>query len=177
RMLYDNCVGWNHTNWPHSHTSGEATSGRYCSANGPNVSTRTRAYTLVNDWLDAPNPTSPKVVVPNGTWTGPLSPWYFRPSAWGGCIRERYDTGRDVTDDPVSTEGFLTYFAPYASNNEWVKLPRGPSGGVYSNKGGKYNISTSSDRSPNHGCPQIPITVMTNDKSDLNAAIDLLVNP
>ena len=32
KMLYDNCVGWNHTNWPHTHSSGEATSGRYCSA-------------------------------------------------------------------------------------------------------------------------------------------------
>ena len=171
KMLYDNCVGWNHTNWPHTHSSGEATSGRYCSANGPNVSTRTSAYTLVNDWLGAPNPVAPKVVVNNGTWTGPMSPWYFRPSAWGGCVRERYNTGRDVTDDPVATEGFLTYFAPYASNNEWVRLPSGLSGGSIPARA----ATTASTRPPTKPEPRLPAAAdhnLTNDKSDLEDAID-----
>jgi Flp pilus assembly protein TadG len=171
RMLYNNCVGSSsHANWPHTHATGEVTP-TYCSANGPNVSTRTKPPTLVNDWLDAPNPVAPKVVVPANGWTGPMSPWYFRPSGWGGCIRERYDTGRDVTDDPVSTEGFLTYFAPYATNNEWVRLT-----GTVPNRG-SYRIDNSADRSPNHGCPQQTITTMTNDKSDLDGAIDDLINP
>ena len=172
RMLYNNCVGpSSHANWTaHSHSSGETTP-TYCSANGPNVSTRTKPSTLVNDWLDAPEPVAPKVVVPATGWTGPMSPWYFRPSGWGGCVRERYDTGRDVTDDPVSTEGFLTYFAPYASNNEWVRLTGSPA------NRGSYRIDESIDRSPNHGCPQQAITTLTNDKSDLGAAIDELLNP
>ena len=172
RMLYNNCVGpSSHSNWTaHSHSSGETTP-TYCSANGPNVSTRTKPSTLVNDWLDAPDPVAPKIVVPATGWTGPMAPWYFRPSGWGGCVRERYDTGRDVTDDPVDTEGFLTYFAPYASNNEWVRLTGSPA------NRGSYRIDESIDRSPNHGCPQQPITTLTNDKSDLGAAIDELLNP
>ncbi len=189
KMLYDNCVGWNHTQWPHTHSSGEATTGRYCSTNGPNVSTRTRPYTLVNDWLDAPNPTAPKVVVPQGTWNGPLSPWYFRPTAgqpanaWGGCVRERYNTGRDITDAPLATEKFPTYFAPYNSDNEWVRLPRNPnSSGIFSDKGGNWRLLTDlsdpdNDRGPNRGCPLQPITVMTNDKSDLIDAVNGLINP
>ncbi|NJO33201.1 MAG: VWA domain-containing protein [Rhodospirillales bacterium] len=172
RMAYDNCVGpSSHANWTaHTHASGETTP-TYCSANGPNVSTRTQPSTLVNDWLDAPDPVAPKIVVPATGWSGPMAPWYFRPSAWGGCIRERYDTGRDVTDDPVATEGFLTFFAPYASNNEWVRLT-----GTPANRG-SYRIDESIDRSPNHGCPLQPITTLTNVKATLNDKIDLLINP
>jgi Flp pilus assembly protein TadG len=171
KMAYDNCVGWNHSNWPHTHSSGEVTTGRYCPTNGPNVSTRTRQVTLVNDWLDAPDPVSPKVVVPHLNWNGPMSPWYFRPSGWGGCIRERYNTGRDVTDAPLATEKFPTFFAPYNSDNEWVRLS--------GNNVGNYRIlvDANNDRGPNHGCPLQPITVMTNDKSDLKAAVSQLINP
>ena len=172
RMTYDNCVGpSSHSNWTHTHSTGETTP-NYCPSPGPNVSTRTKARTLVNDWMAAPNPTAPKVVLPTAAWPGPMSPWYFQ-HAWSGCVEERHATDRDVTDDPPSVETWKTYFAPDTDDsggNNW----RGPSssGTAVQRESGSYRVSSS--RSANKGCPPSPVVPLTNVKADLDAAIDAL---
>jgi Flp pilus assembly protein TadG len=173
RMTYDNCVGpSSHANWTHTHVTGEAVPD-YCPSSGPNVSTRTKAHTLVNDWMTAPDPVAPKVKFRTAAWNGPMAPWYFNPHAWSGCVEERHATGRDVTDDPPAVEGWKTYFAPDTSDsggNNW----RGPSssGSALQQESGSYRVSAS--RSANKGCPPSPIVPLTNDKAKLDAAIDAL---
>ena len=173
RMTYDNCVGpSSHSNWTHNHSTGE-TVPNYCPSNGPNVSTRTKAHTLVNDWMVAPDPVAPKVVLPTPRWSGPMAPWYFGPHAWAGCVEERHASGRDVTDDPPSVEGWKTYFAPDTSDsggNNW----RGPSssGSLLQQESGSYRVSAS--RSANKGCPPTPVLPLTNVKADLDAAINAI---
>jgi Flp pilus assembly protein TadG len=102
RSAQDNCVGWNHANWSHTHTTGE--NPRYCPTNGPNVSTRTWPLTMVDDWMFSSN-----------------GGWYFQ-HAWGGCVEARWQDGEDVTDTPPDEAGFPTYFAPDTSSsggNDW----------------------------------------------------------
>jgi Flp pilus assembly protein TadG len=102
RSAQDNCVGWNHANWSHTHSAGE--NPRYCPTNGPNVSTRTWPLTLVDDWMFSSN-----------------AGWYFQ-HAWGGCVEARHVDGEDVTDTPPSEAGFPAYFAPDTSSsggNDW----------------------------------------------------------
>ena len=53
RSTQDNCIGWNHANWSHSHTAGE--NPRFCATNNANVSTRTWPLTLVDDWMFSSN--------------------------------------------------------------------------------------------------------------------------
>lgn len=164
------CVGPNsHSNWSHTHASGE-TVPHYCPTNGVNVSTRTKPHTLVDAYMFADDPTPPKVNGPGITPAAPAltTPWYFAPHSWGGCVLERWDNNRDVTDDTPDTQAFETYFVPDTStsgNNNW----RTSSGG--------YNVDNAADRSANKGCPQQPITIMTNVKATLISAIDNLVNP
>ncbi len=148
----------------------------YCPTNGANVSTRTKANTLVNDWMSAPDPVAPKVKFRTAAWNGPMSPWYFKPHAWSGCVEERHASGRDVTDDPPSVEKWQTYFAPDTDDsggNNW----RGPSTSPSSQSAllkefGTYRVTAS--RSANKGCPPSPITPLTNDKAKLDAAITAL---
>lgn len=113
RSAQDNCVGWNHANWSHTHSAGEDP--RYCPTNGPNVSTRTWPLTMVDDWMYSSN-----------------AGWYFQ-HAWGGCVEAREADGEDVTDTPPSEVAFPVYFAPDTSSsgpNNW----RGSTGG--------YNVSS-----------------------------------
>lgn len=166
-LVQDNCVGPNnHANWNHTHVVGE-TEPDYCPTNGPNVSTRTKPHTLVDDYMFADDPTAPKV---NGPGITPAAPaltttWYFQPHTWGGCVLERWDNNRDVTDDPPATQKWATYFVPDTSgsgNNNWR-----------TNTGG-YNINadhdedgTDEERSANKGCPEQAITTFTNKRSEL----------
>lgn len=168
------CVGpSNHTNWTnasaHGHTSGEVALD-YCPTNGPNVSTRTKPNTLVNAYLYADDPVSPKQDLKSSnfnSYTGqPLKPWYFKPHGWGGCVLERWTNNRDVTDDPPSVQKWDTYFVPDDSgDNNWV------------GNSGSYRVDPANDVSANRGCPQQPITTMTNVKASLITAVDNLVNP
>ena len=145
RIAEDNCVGPNnHSNWNHTHSASE-TVPDYCPTNGPNVSTRTKPHTLVNDWMFSSKPG-----------------WYFAPHAWAGCVLERYDTDDDVTDTPPSEEGFLTFFNPDTSSsgsNNW----RGNTG--------NYLVDEDSDVWANRNCLMSPITPMTNMKTPLKTAI------
>lgn len=163
------CVGPNdHSNWNHTHVNGE-TEPDYCPTNGPNVSTRTKPHTLVDAYMFADDPTPPKV---NGPGISPAAPalmssWYFKPHTWGGCVLERWATNRDTTDDPPSTEKWDTYFVPDTDggNNNWRR------------NSGSYAVDVANDISANKGCPQQPITTLTNVKATLITAIDNLVNP
>ena len=100
RTAQDNCIGWTHANWSHTHSAGE--NPRYCPTQGPNVSTRTWPLTMVDDWMFSSN-----------------AGWYFQ-HAWGGCVEARHAGGEDVTDTPPSEAKFPTYFAPdNGSGNDW----------------------------------------------------------
>lgn len=100
RSAQDNCIGWTHANWTHTHNAGE--NPRYCPTQGPNVSTRTWPLTLVDDWMFSSK-----------------AGWYFQ-HAWGGCVEARHAGGEDVTDTPPSDAGFPVYFAPdNGSGNDW----------------------------------------------------------
>jgi Flp pilus assembly protein TadG len=159
RMAQDNCVGWNHSNWPHSHVDGESTTGYICPTNGPNVSTRTYPLTLVNDWMVADDPVPP--TVKNGSWTGTLTPWYFKPHAWSGCVEARETDDEDVTDTTPVDAKFPLYFAPDSSSvNDW----RGSAG----------SRQVTASRSANKYCPEDAITPLTNVRATLDAAIDAL---
>jgi Flp pilus assembly protein TadG len=166
----DNCIGPNsHSNWTHTHVVGE-TAPDYCPTNGPNVSTRTKPHTLVDAYMFADDPTSPKVNGPGITPAAPAltTPWYFAPHTWGGCVLERWTNNRDVTDDPPATQKWDTYFVPDTSgsgNNNWRSNT------------GNYNVDIDNDISANKGCPQQPITTLTNVKASLITAVDDLVNP
>ena len=143
RSAQDNCIGWNHANWSHTHTVGE--NPRFCPTNNANVSTRTWPLTLVDDWMFSSN-----------------AGWYFSPHGWGGCVEARETDDEDVTDTPPSDAKFPTYFAPDTSSsggNDW----RTSSGG--------YNVNTSGTRSANRNCPQNAITPLTNVKQTLLDAI------
>jgi Flp pilus assembly protein TadG len=127
------------------------------------VSTRTDPITRVNRYMDA-DP----------------SDWYFKDPVtgerhgWGGCVLERWDNNRDVTDDPPSTQKWETYFVPdtgSSGNNNW----RGPDSS--GNGNGNYRVNNDIDRSANKGCPQQAITTLSNKKADLLAAVNNLINP
>jgi hypothetical protein len=121
------------------------------------VSTRTNPVTLVNRYMSSSN-----------------AGWYFAPHGWGGCVLERWTNDRDVTDDPPSTQKWQTYFVPdtnSSGNNNW----RGPNS--TSGTSGNYFVNNDTDRSANKGCPQQPITTLTNSKASLITAMDNLVNP
>ena len=145
RSAQDDCVGWNHANWSHTHTAGE--NPRFCPTNGPNVSTRTWPLTMVDNWMFSSN-----------------AGWYFQHS-WKGCVEARETDDEDVTDTPASEIGFPTYFAPDTSSsggNDW----RTSSGG--------FNVNVSGSRSANRNCPDNAITPLTNVKADLVAAINAI---
>jgi Flp pilus assembly protein TadG len=160
-------IGTSHTDWmadltnytDEVHCVGPTSGTPNCTSplSTQNVSTRTDPVTLVNRYMSSSN-----------------AGWYFAPHGWGGCVLERWTNSRDVTDDPPSTQKWQTYFVPdtnSSGNNNW----RGPkSDGTGS---GNYLVNNDSDRSANKGCPQQPITTLTNSKASLLTAMDNLVNP
>jgi Flp pilus assembly protein TadG len=175
-------IGTNHADWmldlanytDKVYCSGSKTSGTPRCPNdiftisNAKVSTTTTPITRVDKYMDA----SP-------------SSWYFKDPttgerhAWGGCVLERWDNDRDVTDDPPSTQGWETYFVPDTNwngddmgNNNW----RGPTNESGSNSG-KYLVNKDHDgdgldeeKSANKGCPEQAITTFTNKRSDLTTA-------
>lgn len=78
-------------------------------------------------------------------------------TSWMGCVDERFNTGRDVTDDPPSVEKFNAYFWPSDGNNSWTTTTTG--------------LGTT--RGPNKYCSQA-ITPMTNSKTTLTTAINAM---
>lgn len=163
-------IGTNHADWMEDlenytdkiYCSGSKTSGwPRCpddayTISSANVSTRTDPITRVNRYMDA-DP----------------SDWYFKDPdtgerhGWGGCVLERWESGRDVTDDPSDVERWKTYFVPDGSGNNWR------------DSDGDYNVYLDHDgdqyyeeRSANKGCPEEAITNFTNKKADLLAAIN-----
>lgn len=145
RSAQDNCVGWTHANWTHTHDDAE--NPRHCPTQGANVSTRTWPLTMVDDWMFSSN-----------------GGWYFTHS-WRGCVEAREADDEDVTDTPPSDVAFPTYFAPDTSSsggNDW----RTSSGG--------YNVNSSGSRSANKNCPPNAITPLSNTKQTLLDAIAAL---
>jgi len=96
---------------------------------------------------------------------------------WGGCGEERWESDRDVTDDPPSVEKWPTYFAAdtaYNGVNNW----RGPYNSSGDGSGNNLiNTTYPNDRSANQGCPRQTLTTLTNSKSGLQTAVNNLVNP
>lgn len=78
--------------------------------------------------------------------------------AWGGCVDARY-TGRDITDDPPSSELFKTYYWPDDSNNDWRRDNGNARSGIGDTLG------------PNKNCTE-PMTAMVAEKSTINTKID-----
>lgn len=73
------------------------------------------------------------------------------PTSWVGCVDARY-TGRDITDDPPSSERFRAYYWPDHNNyNDWRR-----SDGTYR--------SITDERGPNKYCPE-PLTPMVASKT------------
>jgi Flp pilus assembly protein TadG len=160
------CVGWNHANWVHTHSAGE--NPQYCPTNNANVSTRTWPLTMVDRYM-ASN----------------TAGWYFNNHSWRGCILERWTDDQDVTDETPEDFPFQVYFAPdttYNSSgyrNNW----RGPTNSSNANNGNNLTaLDRDGDTNPeeigaNRGCPEYPITRMTNTKATLNTAIDDIIWP
>ena len=181
-LTQNRCVGpSSHSNWSdqsgHGHFSGEVALD-YCPTNGPNVSTRTKPHTLVDAYLFADDPVSPKQdLKPNNynQYTGdPLKPWYFSPHTWGGCVLERWDNDRDITDDPPSTQKWDTYFVPDTNggNNNWVS-----NSGNYRVNPDLDDDGTDEETGANKGCPRQAVTTLTNVKATLVSAVDDLTFP
>ena len=139
--------------------------------NAANVSTRTSPITRVDRYMDA---------APSG--------WYFKnPTTgerhtWGGCVLERWDNDRDVTDDTPDIQKWETYFVPDTSSAELN--PGGANNNNWRSNGGNYQVNkdhdddgTDEEASANKGCPEQAITTMSNQKADLLAAINGLVYP
>ncbi|HKP23225.1 MAG TPA: TadE/TadG family type IV pilus assembly protein [Dongiaceae bacterium] len=131
-----------------------------------NVSTRTNPITRVNRYMDA---------APAG--------WYFKDPVtsarhgWGGCVLERWNNSRDVTDDTPDTQKWQTYFVFDTSSPAGPLAPGDQNNNNWRSNSGNYQVNTSTDISANKGCPQQAITNLTNQKADLLAAINNLVNP
>jgi Flp pilus assembly protein TadG len=150
RAAEDNCIG---TTNPSSTPNCSGMSPMYSG----NVSTRTNPVTLVDDWMHSSD-----------------GGWYFE-HGWGGCVLERWDNDRDVTDDPPATQKWETYYVP--DTNGSTPSPPGNNNNWLGNSSGNSFVNNSSDVSANKGCPQQPITTLTNVKADLISAVDDLVNP
>jgi Flp pilus assembly protein TadG len=134
------------------------------------VSTRTNPVTLVDRYM-ASN----------------TSGWYFNTHTWRGCVLERWTNDRDVTDDPPDVQGFQTFFAPDTSynvsggnySNNW----RGPTNDSGSRNGNNLTaLDRDGDVNPdelgaNRGCPEYPITPLTNVKATLTGAINGMLWP
>jgi hypothetical protein len=139
-----------------------------------NVSTRTNPITRVNRYMDA---------APAG--------WYFKDPVtserhgWGGCVMERWTNDRDVTDDPPSVQKWHTYFVRDTSSTPSGQLaPGDQNNNNWRLNNGNYAVNKDHDDddddeevSANKGCPEQPITTLTNKKADLLAAINGLQYP
>jgi Flp pilus assembly protein TadG len=121
------------------------------------VSTRTNPITRVNRYMYSSS-----------------AGWYFTPHGWGGCVLERWDNNRDVTDDTPSTQKWQTYFAPDTDggNNNWAK-----NSGNYAVNPDHDGDGTDEETSANKGCPEQAITTLSNKKSTALAAINALQYP
>lgn len=78
-------------------------------------------------------------------------------TSWMGCVDERFNTGRDVTDDPPSVERFNAYYWPSDSNNSWTPSTTG--------------LSTT--RGPNKFCSPV-VTGMTNSQTTITSSINAM---
>jgi hypothetical protein len=163
-------VGTGHTDWMSDLTSytnqiycvGPTTGTPACPSDsltvGANiVSTRTNPITRVSRYM-----------------TSSSAGWYFAPHGWGGCVLERWDNNRDVTDDTPSTQKWQTYFWPDTDggNNNWAK-----NSGNYAVNADHDGDGTDEETSANKGCPEQAITTLTNKKSNVLAAINALQYP
>jgi len=88
--------------------------------------------------------------------------WDGTGTSWKGCVEARWQTGRDMTDDPPSVERWPMYFWESTDgnddDNEWPPLKEANS---YQNDG----------RGPNLGCgPEI--TPLTSSRTVIDAGID-----
>jgi Flp pilus assembly protein TadG len=136
--------------------------------NAANVSTRTNPITRVDRYMD-----------------GSPANWYFKDPVtherhtWGGCVLERWTNNRDVTDDTPSTQKWQTYFVPDTSSTPSSELnPAGDNNNNWRSNGGNYQVNRDHDNdgvdeevSANKGCPEQPITILTNKKSELSNAV------
>lgn len=128
------------------------------------VSTRTNPVTLVDRYMFSNK-----------------SGWYFSPHSWRGCVLERWTNNRDVTDAPPSVQGFQTFFSDDTSASG---LPNGYTNNWRSDTNGNYLVALDRDGdtgpdelSANRGCPEYPITTLTNQKATLKNAINAMQWP
>ena len=133
--------------------------------NAAGVSTRTNPITRVDRYMFSSN-----------------AGWYFSPHSWRGCILERWASGKDITDDTADTEKWATYFVPDTSTAELD--PFGNNSNNWRSNAGNYQVALDRDgntsideHSANAGCPENPITPLTNVKADLITAFDNLLWP
>ena len=118
--------------------------------------------TLVNDWLDAPDPVAPKVVVP--ATAGPARCALVLPAQRVGRLRPRaICTGRDVTDDPVARRGS----SPISPRTRRT-TSRSANNRCRARQQAAATASTASDRQKPEPrtARSMPITAVTNDKSE-----------
>jgi Flp pilus assembly protein TadG len=81
-------------------------------------------------------------------------------TSWAGCVEARWQNGRDITDDPPSTEALRAYYwADHNTHNNWIR------------NDGTFNISSS--RGPNLNCPA-PLIRLTGDRGVIEDGIDAL---
>ncbi len=116
--------------------------------------------------------------------------------SWGGCVRERNGDDYELTDATPSTGTAASLFAPYLAPDEPDSADNYSYSNSYIQDGncgenkkknrtdavcqaytGKYSNPKKDSYSasgPNLYCPPQPITALTNTKSDVTSAIDLL---
>jgi Flp pilus assembly protein TadG len=102
----------------------------------------------------------------NAAWVSGMP--NYDPTTWKGCVEARWQTGRDATDDPPSSERFRAFFYPSteplaspADGNEWSAAL-----GVDESQDAKND-----GYGPNLGCGPA-ITPLTRERSEITAAID-----
>ena len=90
----------------------------------------------------------------------------YSPTSWKGCVEARWQSNRDETDDPPTTERFDVYFYPStsgdpdpdANGNEWPGID-------------ETQAARNAGTGPNLGCGPA-ITPLTRERSEITDAID-----
>ena len=100
--------------------------------------------------------------------------YYWGTTSWGGCVEERAPTGRDVTDDPPTTELFEKYYYPCDSNNKWYGTDsyekNCSTGSGVDTRSGVSNYSYG----PNYYCTPNPVVSLRESKSDIVSEVNAM---
>lgn len=99
---------------------------------------------------------------------------YWGTTSWGGCVEARSPSGRDVTDDPPTTELFKKYYYPCDSNNQWYGTDS-----YEKNCSTGYSVDTRNGIStynygPNYYCTPNVVTSLRASKSSIISDVNAL---